>query len=152
MCWRKCFITDVSQRFKYVSEGRHKKLLLNSTTVNCFSIQTFQMDKYYETSWERVIACVPFLTIYHEFRVQKLKNSKTFFTLWFGQQRKDIVLQTNFFTSSLNLNRDIFVCTNSRECWDLDISRGFIFAIKRQNTPKNLEPYFDHVQFVLRKT
>ena len=66
----------------------------------------------------------------------ELKNSKTFFTLSFGQQMKDIVLQTNFFNFSLHLRRNIFVWTNFRECRGLDISHGFIFTNGKDFTSK----------------
>ena len=85
------------------------------------------MDKYYETSLERVVVCVPFLT------------------RLFVKQQENIVLQTNFFAFSLHSRRNIFDCTNFCECSGLDISREFILGNERnfENALKNLEQHFD---------
>ena len=82
--------------------------------------------------WKMLLIASPFLK---DVLISELKNSKTFFTLWFARQDEDIVL-TNFFTSSLHLCRNIFTCTNFHKCRSLDISRGFIFANKGHFTSK----------------
>ena len=77
----------------------------------------------------------------------ELKNSKTFFTLSFGQQMKDIVLQTNFFNFSLHLRRNIFglIFVNAG-VWTFHMDLFLqMEKILHQNTPKNLKPYFDFV-------
>ena len=53
---------------------------------NCTSIQTCYMDKYYETSLERVIASAPFLTNFCKCKgfniLQGLKYTKIFGTIF----------------------------------------------------------------------
>ena len=103
------------------------------------------MDKYYETSFKRVIAYVPFLTICLEFRVE---NSKRFFTLWFVQHGEGIVLQANFFNFfTSNFYTTIFLLVLVFEIAGVWIFSEDLFLqvkeILRQNKPKNPEQYFD---------
>ena len=74
----------------------------------------------------------------------ELKISWTFFTSWFAQQQeKYIVLQSNFFTSSLHFHCNIIACNNFHHnagilifCVNLFLQMKEIY---HQNTLKNRE-------------
>ena len=74
----------------------------------------------------------------------ELKISWTFFTSWFAQQQeKYIVLQSNFFTSSLHFHCNIIACNNFHHnagilifCVNLFLQMKEIY---HQNTLKNQE-------------
>ena len=72
---------------------------------------------YKPATWISIMRChwkglLPVSTSLGDVLSSELKNSKLFLTLQFAQQKRGIVLQTNFFTSSLHLCQNIFACTN----------------------------------------
>ena len=76
---------------------------------------------YKPATWISIMRChwkglLPVSTSLRDVLSSELKNSKLFLTLQFAQQKRGIVLQTNFFTSSLHLCQNIFACTNCCEC------------------------------------
>ena len=104
----------------------------NNTVLKIAPLYTAARSiKHYETSMERIIVCVRFLT-----RCLRFKTVKHFSLENMLNKRRTLHCRLTF---SLHQRRSIFACTDFRKYMGLDISRGFIFANEKDFTSKYTE-------------
>lgn len=140
-----CWLDETGQKVVYTWET-------NSSTYRLLGI----LLKFLHTLFQLQLFCFNFLRIYanSDVKVKSLKNYVLRIFLWpnieYGQRKecKWLKVQDYLEVSIIHLPSNIFSCTNFCNAGAWIFRVGLFMQMKKilsQNTPKNLNPYFEFV-------